>query len=256
MANDSHHSNVDRQFSAQAHSYLTSAVHAAGADLERLAQRLRALPDASVLDIGCGAGHASFAAAAQVKHVTAYDLSVPMLEVVAQAARDRRLTNVTTCQGYAETLPFDAASFDAVITRYSAHHWHDVGQALHDVQRVLKPGGVLIVMDVMSPWHPLRDIWLQTVEALRDTSHVRDYSGGEWLAMINQAGLVVDNLLTDRLALDFSTWIARMRTPTALCEAIRCYQESASQAVKDYFELQPDGSFSSDTIMIEAHKPV
>jgi ubiquinone/menaquinone biosynthesis C-methylase UbiE len=56
-----------------------------------------------------------------------------------------------TQQGYAETLPFADASFDVVISRYSAHHWHDVGQALREVKRVLKPGGVMIIMDVMSP---------------------------------------------------------------------------------------------------------
>ncbi|STW46168.1 SAM-dependent methyltransferase [Klebsiella pneumoniae] len=39
-------------------------------------------------------------------------------------------------------------------------------------------GGVIIMMDVMSPGHPVRDVWLQTVEALRDTSHVRNYSSG------------------------------------------------------------------------------
>jgi hypothetical protein len=39
-----------------------------------------------------------------------------------------------------------------------------------------------------------------------------------------------------------------------LCAAIRLYQESASQEVKDYFELQDEGSFTSDTIMAEAHK--
>ncbi len=43
----------------------------------------------------------------------------------------------------------------------------------------------MIIMDVMSPGHPVRDVWLQTVEALRDTSHVRNYSSGEWLALAN-----------------------------------------------------------------------
>jgi ubiquinone/menaquinone biosynthesis C-methylase UbiE len=42
-------------------------------------------------------------------------------------------------------------AFDVVISRYSAHHWHDVGQALREVKRVLKPGGIFIIMDVMSP---------------------------------------------------------------------------------------------------------
>ncbi len=47
-----------------------------------------------------------------------------------------------------------------------------------------------------------------------------------------------------------------MRTPAALVEAIRLYQASASAEVKRYFELQDDGSFSSDTIMLEAYKAV
>lgn len=255
MTNSSHHHHVDRQFGAQAGAYLTSAVHASGRDLQRLAERLSAFPDAHVLDLGCGGGHASYVAAGKVAQVTAYDLSARMLAVVEQAAKERGLKNIGTSQGYAEVLPFADASFEVVITRYSAHHWHDVGQALREVRRVLKPGGIFIVMDVMSPGHPLRDIWLQTVEALRDTSHVRDYSSGEWLAMINEAGLVSDSLITDRLPLEFSSWVARMRTPQAMCDAIRLYQDSASQEVKDYFELQEEGSFITDTIMAEAHKP-
>jgi hypothetical protein len=45
-----------------------------------------------------------------------------------------------------------------------------------------------------------------------------------------------------------------MRTPEALIEAIRLYQQSASADVQAYFALQQDGSFTSDTIMVEAHK--
>ncbi|MFI7978606.1 class I SAM-dependent methyltransferase [Citrobacter freundii] len=254
MTTRSHHDNVEKQFGSQANAYLTSTVHASGRDLQRLGERLSAFPQARVLDMGCGAGHASFVAAQHVKQVVAYDLSSQMLEVVAKAAKDRGLDNIATRQGYAESLPFEDNVFDVVISRYSAHHWHDVGRALREVNRVLKPGGVLIVMDVMSPGHPVRDIWLQTVEALRDTSHVRNYSSGEWLLLINDANLIADTLLTDRLALEFSSWVPRMRTPAALSDAIRAYQQSASAQVKDYFALQEDGSFTSDTIMVEAHK--
>ena len=254
MTTNTHHDNIDKQFGSQASAYLTSAVHASGRDLQRLAERLAAFPQANVLDMGCGAGHASFVAAGKVAAVTAYDLSEQMLNVVKQAAADKGLKNISTCQGYAEALPFADASFEVVISRYSAHHWHDVGQALREVKRVLKPGGLFIQMDIMSPGHPLRDVWLQTVEALRDTSHVRNYSGGEWMAMINDAGLITGNLIVDRLQLEFGSWVTRMRTPEPLCTAIRLYQESASQEVKNYFALQEDGSFSSDTIMVEAFK--
>lgn len=254
MTTRSHHYNVEKQFGSQANAYLTSTVHASGRDLQRLAERLSAFPQASVLDMGCGAGHASFAAAHQVKQVVAYDLSAQMLDVVAQAAKEKGLDNIATRQGYAESLPFEDGSFDVVISRYSAHHWHDVGRALREVNRVLKPGGVVIVMDVMSPGHPVRDIWLQTVEALRDTSHVRNYSSGEWLSLMNDANLIADTVLTDRLPLAFSSWVARMRTPQVLIDAVRLYQQSASAEVQAYFALQQDGSFTSDTIMVEAHK--
>ena len=80
MTTRSHHDNVEKQFGSQASAYLTSAVHASGRDLQRLAERLADFPQAHVLDMGCGAGHASFAAAGQVAQVTAYDLSSQMLE--------------------------------------------------------------------------------------------------------------------------------------------------------------------------------
>ncbi|WP_312457027.1 methyltransferase domain-containing protein [Pseudescherichia sp.] len=254
MAAKSHHDNVEDQFGSQASAYLTSAVHAAGRDLERLRERLQRFPQAHVLDVGCGGGHASFTAAAAVGQVTAYDLSSDMLGVVAAAAKEKGLTNINTQQGYAESLPFADSTFDVVISRYSAHHWQDLGLALREIKRVLKPGGTVFLMDVMSPGEPVRDIWLQTVEALRDTSHVHNYSSGEWLTQVNEAGLITCDLSTDRLVLEFSSWIARMRTPDALSKAIRLYQESASQAVKAYFELQDDGSFTSDTVFIEAKK--
>lgn len=250
----SHHDKVNQQFSSQASAYLSSSVHASGRDLERLSARLGDLQNASVLDMGCGAGHASFIAAAKVKHVVAYDLSSQMLKVVADTAQTRGITNLTTCLGYAESLPFDEGTFDVVISRYSAHHWHDVGQALREVKRVLKPGGIVIFMDVLSPGYPVLDIWLQTIEALRDTSHVRNYASGEWLRLFNDAGLMMRYVQCDKLNLEFTSWIARMRTPIVLADAIRAYQKSAADEVKRYYELQRDGSFTSDIIMIEASK--
>ncbi|WP_312985822.1 class I SAM-dependent methyltransferase [Atlantibacter sp.] len=255
MTTHSHHDNIDKQFGSQASAYLTSQVHASGRDLERLKTRLASFPHAHLLDVGCGAGHSSFIAASQVKGVIAYDLSASMLETVNSAARERGLANLHTQQGYAESLPFADQCFDIVISRYSAHHWQDVGQALREIKRVLRPGGKAIVMDVMSPGNAVLDIWLQTVEALRDTSHVRNYSSGEWAAMLSEAGLLTTSVSTDRLVLEFDSWIARMRTPEALSTAIRLYQKSASAMVQRHFELKEEGSFTSDTIMIEVYKP-
>ncbi|RRZ88916.1 class I SAM-dependent methyltransferase [Erwinia sp. 198] len=249
---NSHETLVETQFGHRAQAYLHSSIHAQGADLQRLGEWLSHDAHATLLDIGCGAGHASFTAADRVAQVTAYDLSEKMLDVVREAAKVRGLTNLTTAQGPAEALPFAAASFDVVISRYSAHHWHDVGQALREVKRVLKPGGKFILMDIASPGQPVQDVWLQTVEMLRDPSHVRNYSQGDWLKRVNESGMIVNRLVMDRLDLAFASWIERMQTPQTLTQAILLLQEKASASVKRHYALQPDGSFSTDTLMFQA----
>ncbi|SFN39224.1 Methyltransferase domain-containing protein [Izhakiella capsodis] len=254
MATQSHHDNVDKQFGAQADAYLSSTVHSRGDDLVRLAECLSVENQCRLLDLGCGAGHASYVAAQYVRDVVAYDLSMQMLAVVKNTAQERGYNHLTTVQGYAEMLPFEDASFDVVISRYSAHHWHDVGSAMREVHRVLKPRGKVIFIDISSSGYALNDVWLSTIEALRDTSHVRNYAPREWLTLFAEAGLKISTLKQGRIELAFSSWVARMRTPEAMVNAIRIYQDSASDEVKDYFLLQPDGSFSSDTIFIEAMK--
>lgn len=251
---NSHSQAVDKQFGSQAQDYLTSAVHSQGADLQRLATLLQSYPDALVIDLGCGAGHASFIAASVVSRVIAYDLSAQMLDVVAKAAKEKGLNNVEVQQGVAESLPFADNSAEVIISRYSAHHWHDVGQALREARRVLKPGGKIIMMDVASPGNLLLDIYLQTVEKLRDTSHVHNYAPGEWLSLFSEAGLQAEELTSGRLVLEFSSWVARMRTPEHFVVAIRELQKVMSDDVIQHFDIQPDGSFTVDLAMIVASK--
>lgn len=247
-----HEALVKSQFSGQAAAYLQSNVHAQGADLQRLGEWLDDDKQANLLDIGCGAGHASFTAAPRVAKVTAYDLSEGMLAVVAQEAEKRGLSNITCTQGPAEVLPFTDNSFDIVISRYSAHHWHDIQAALMEIRRVLKPGGRFIMMDIATPGKAILDVWLQTIEMLRDPSHIHNYSQGQWLTMVNNRGMVIEKLVGDKLHLEFSSWVARMKTPENIVEAIRYLQSKVSDEVRAHFAIAEDGSFVSDTIMFEA----
>ncbi len=248
---DSHNAVVTGQFGPQASAYLTSANHAQGADLEQLAAIARAHAGAQVLDLGCGAGHVSFFTAPHVARVVAYDLSADMLGVVAGEAARRGLSNVDTQLGAAESLPFDDATFDLVFSRYSAHHWADVGAALREMRRVLKPGGRVVICDVASTGQPLFDTYLQAVEVLRDTSHVRDYAASEWLAMAAGAGFSVASLTPRTLELDFKTWTTRMRTPESMQVAIRALQTAMADDVRRHFKIQDDGSFTLDTLTLE-----
>ncbi|MFZ6647047.1 class I SAM-dependent methyltransferase [Undibacterium sp. TJN25] len=244
---------VVQQFGSTAANYLSSSVHAQGQDLQRLGALAARLQAQRSLDLGCGAGHASFAlASAQAGSVTAYDLSDEMLQVVATEAHKRGLANLDTRQGPAEKLPFADASFDLVATRFSAHHWLHMGSAVAEMARVLKPGGTLVVIDVVAPETPLYDTVLQTVELLRDSSHVRDYRISEWKAMLGAAGLQVTGSDSWKLPLEFGSWVKRIRTSAERVAALQVTMRELPREVKEYFAVQADGSFSSDTAWIEA----
>lgn len=255
MTSTTQHSQVvQTQFGEQAAAYLSSAVHAQGSEFALLQAELAGQGAARVLDLGCGAGHVSFHVAPLVKEVVAYDLSQQMLDVVAGAAVDRGLSNIVMVNGAAERLPFAEGEFDFVFSRYSAHHWSDLGLALREVRRVLKPGGVAAFVDVLSPGSPLFDTYLQSVEVLRDTSHVRDYSAAEWLRQVSEAGLHVRSTSRQRLRLEYNSWVERMRTPEVLRAAIRQLQQSMGSEVREYFEIDADGSFSTDVIVLMAER--
>lgn len=254
MTGTAHNQVVQRQFGEQATAYLNSAVHAQGAEFALLQSEVAGHPDARVLDLGCGAGHVAFHVAPAVGEVVAYDLSQQMLDVVAQAATSKGLGNIRTEQGVAERLPFADGEFDFVFSRYSAHHWSDLALALREVRRVLKPGGVAAFIDVMSPGSPLLDTYLQSVEVLRDTSHVRDYSSAEWLRQVAEAGLFTRGCSRQRLRLEFGSWVERMRTPPVMRDAIRALQQAMGDEVRAYFEVAADGSFSTDTLVLWAQR--
>lgn len=251
-AHDSpHDSNVTNQFGPRATAYVESAVHSQGADLARIAEVAAATRPARAIDLGCGGGHVTYAMAPHAQHTVACDLSAEMLAAVRDTAAKRGFANVETVRSSVEKLPFEDASFDMLGCRYSAHHWQDVDAGLREGRRVLKPGAPALFVDCIAQGSPLLDTHLQSVELLRDTSHVRDYSEAEWRRKLEAAGFAVKQVGTWRLRMDFPVWIARMATPEPLAVAIRMVQDSAPQEVRHHFAIEPDGSFMLDMAMFE-----
>ncbi|MDB5405295.1 MAG: SAM-dependent methyltransferase [Rhodospirillales bacterium] len=252
MTDQSHETVVAGQFGPRAANYVTSLVHAQGADLDQLATLVDGRREARVLDLGCGGGHVSFRVAPLVAEVVAYDLSPDMLDEVARQAAARGLANIATRQGNVETLPFADASFDIVLSRYSAHHWRNLDAALREARRVLKPGGFAAFADAASPGPALLDTHLQGLELLRDPSHVRDYSVTEWRQALTRAGFAPGPATERCVRLDFASWVARIGTPTAHVAAIRSLQKGMSRDVAAHFAVEADGSFMLDTMTITA----
>jgi len=246
--------NLD-QYATQAQAYLDSPVHAQGPDLATaqafVAQSVPARGQA--LDIGCGAGHLSFALAPHLARVVAVDPSAPMLATVRQAALDRGCAHIETVQSSAEQLPFPDASFDLVCSRYSAHHWTRLEAALAEMRRVLKPGGHLMLIDVQGEEDALVDSHLQTIELLRDRSHVRNRTVSQWQGLLGSAGFEGLSHQAWPVHIEFSSWVARMRTPASRVAMIREVQREAPSEVQNALMLEADGSFTFTTGLFWAH---
>jgi SAM-dependent methyltransferase len=172
--------------------------------------------------------------------------------VVAREAQARDHPQIATRCGAAGQLAFDDASFDLIVTRYSAHHWPSVPAAVTEVVRVLRPGGTLVVIDVVAPESPLLDSTLQTLDLLRDMSHVRNYRVSEWRSMLSVPGLTLVTWDLWKLALEFDSWVRRIATPQRRVAALRALLDDLPAEARDYFLVAADGSFSSDALWIEA----
>jgi ArsR family transcriptional regulator len=105
-------------------------------------------PEWTVGDLGCGTGQVSAAVAPFVSRVIAVDTSTAML----QAAKKRLhgIGNVELRRGELEALPIDAATLDAATLMLVLHHVPEPERAIGEVARVLKPGGRVLVVDMLS----------------------------------------------------------------------------------------------------------
>lgn len=207
---------VKAAFGPNAHAYTTSQGHADADALAELVKLVGPQPSDTMLDVGTGAGHTAIAFAPYVWQVVAFDLTPQMLEEVERNAAAKGITNLSTEQGAAESLPFEPGTYDLVSCRLTTHHFADLPQALGEMARVLKPGGRLIIIDTTVPEDSELDRQINEIEILRDPSHVRNYPASEWQALVSQAGLSVTHVeagyYNEGYKMDFYQWTKRIGT--------------------------------------------
>ncbi len=213
---------IVRQFSQSAPSYLNSATHAKGKDLIWLEKVIKSLPNKKkALDVATGAGHTSFLASRHFHHVIALDLTPNMLTVAAKEAIKRNLANITFLLGDAASLPFLDNTFDLVTCRIAAHHFPEPEQAVREMYRVLKPKGLLILIDNIAPKNSQTAKILHHIEKLRDSSHVRCLTISQWNRLFQQVGFSRVTLLqTWSTATELANWLDRANTSCSNREQI------------------------------------
>jgi ubiquinone/menaquinone biosynthesis C-methylase UbiE len=113
---------------------------------ERLIAHAKIIPGQCVLDVACGTGWATMAAAQAVGdngRVTGIDIATKMLDIAKKKIVSTGLANVEYRVGNAEALPFEETSFDVVTCALSIFFLSDMLKALQDWHRVLKIGGTI-----------------------------------------------------------------------------------------------------------------
>uniref|UniRef100_A0AAU3GMB2 Methyltransferase domain-containing protein n=1 Tax=Streptomyces sp. NBC_01401 TaxID=2903854 RepID=A0AAU3GMB2_9ACTN len=153
-------------------------------------------PGQAVLDVGCGPGTitADLAALVAPGRVTAVDSSSGILERAARNAAERGVDNVEFATADVHSLDFPDDSFDVVHAHQVLQHVSDPVQALREMRRVCRPGGVVAARDSdygAMAWYPevpgLPE-WLELYHRVARANGGEPDAGRRLLSWARQAG--------------------------------------------------------------------
>ena len=248
---------VQEQFGGSAAAYVTSPGHAAGDDLDTLVAWGRALAPTRALDVATGGGHTALAFTGIARHVTACDLTEPMLRAARGLVRDRGAAAAFVA-GDAAGLPFGDGAFDIVTCRIAPHHFPDVAGAVREVRRVLRPGGSFLVQDILGHDDAEAAAFITEVEQRRDPTHIRAYRAVEWKAFLRAAGLtVMDSTVKTKLR-PWEEWTTRTRMTPEGRRDLDAFVLAASEKCRAAFDFTLAGgrveSFTDRMLLLRADR--
>jgi ubiquinone/menaquinone biosynthesis C-methylase UbiE len=186
-------------------------------------------PDMIVLDVACGAAHATEPIAPHVRQVVGVDLTPALLRLGRDRLRNAEIGNVLLQEANAESLPFVDESFDIVFCRSSLHHFADARQAVREMFRVCRIGGRVVLMDLIAPIPEARDQF-DHIHRLLDPSHVRTFLGNELVDVVPGGvdGLAYADTTTSRFPIDVA--FSAQSESDAVLELLRAEADGTADA--------------------------
>jgi SAM-dependent methyltransferase len=128
--------------------------------LSELIRRSSPTPGERVLDIGCGGGASTLAAAKLVLptgHVTGIDISRPLLNRAEARCKSAGVRNIDFLEVDAQVHPFESGAYDLAISRFGVMFFDDPVAAFRNIGRAMKSGGRIVFLawaaiDDCNPW--------------------------------------------------------------------------------------------------------
>ena len=222
--------------------------HKSGHDLELVVEFANPGGYERELDVGAGAGHTALALAPYVHFVIVTDPVEGMLAAARQVFARIGVSNAEFVHATAERLPFDDASFEIATCRLAAHHFEDVGLAMHEIARVLRHGGRFILVDTLAPEDAVSAHFQDEVELLRDPTHRRIYRKDQWIAFCENAGLHVERAEVVAKSHRFEAWLERGGEDAPTMQRVReRFLNAPPSAIRDLGITIADGTVTSFT---------
>ena len=171
------------------------------------------------LEVACGAAHQAQAVAEHVRQVVGVDLTPEMLETGRRRLAEAEVGNVLLQEGNASSLPFVDGSFDLAYSRFALHHVEDPAAVLAESTRVVRGGGRVAVIDLVSSDPDLADRY-NDYERGRDPSHTRALTPDELERVFATTGLDIGHVTQTEITLPVDRWLAQASTPDDVGDAI------------------------------------
>jgi len=230
---------IREQFGRTASAYVEATHFTGGEDLEEAARLLEPSHDDNMLDVTCGGGHMALFFAPMVRQVVASDLTMQMLKKAQEhIAEEGRVDNVVFREADAEDLPFPAGSFTLLTCRIAPHHFADVPQALREFHRVLRRGGRMAIIDTLMPSDPEIAEFFQTMEKMRNPTHIKAFSEDEWQEMILDSELILQETMIISKTHDFQEWTKTAGLNRTKVQELNKFFMDAPQKIHDYFKIE------------------